>query len=357
MMISRSSNKDDEINGSMRYGKLAELLSFDPSTLAEDGLRKADSDAPPATDCAVTEMEEEPLLATPAPPIPSLERVDNQVVAAPPPNGTPAVSEPVQSSVTAIHRAAEQMAESLVATIKEAASDVYRRAELDRLKLEAALESIERTKADVGRACAELTVLHEVTELISETGQQQGAKLAALDERILRAEDATKQAQQKAEEMLRAQDTASESLRASLERMADLERRLGAGLDRLEAVERAIQTVTVEAEQHAALWARFMGSLRTLDMRTEKRFPVKEPVQVVVAGDPSTKVTGHIANVSDNGLGLMLDTSLPVGSALQIEVDGTRLSGTVRHSRASKGGHAVGVALTEPLRLPVAGAH
>ena len=81
-----------------------------------------------------------------------------------------------------------------------------------------------------------------------------------------------------------------------------------------------------------------------MDRRTEKRLPTTLiPVQVIGLGELRLQACGRILDVSHRGLRVGLPESVPVGSFLRLEFEGSVIFGEVRYCEQQGSWHSVGL--------------
>jgi hypothetical protein len=82
-----------------------------------------------------------------------------------------------------------------------------------------------------------------------------------------------------------------------------------------------------------------------MNQRRELRFPVDQPVEVVVLGPSDVHFPCRVRNASGRGIGLEVPEPLATGMALRINLVDTILLGEVIYCRAQDGGWYAGVEL------------
>jgi hypothetical protein len=82
-----------------------------------------------------------------------------------------------------------------------------------------------------------------------------------------------------------------------------------------------------------------------MDLRSQLRWEINEPVHVTVLGECETKFLGRITNYSGRGIGLLADQAAPLGSALKLESGHTLLLGEVRYCHPEGDSFAIGLDL------------
>jgi hypothetical protein len=86
-----------------------------------------------------------------------------------------------------------------------------------------------------------------------------------------------------------------------------------------------------------------------MDLRSQLRLEIDEPVHVTVLGECETKLLGRITNYSDFGMGLLIDRDVPLGAAVKVEWSQTLLLGEVCYCRKEGEGFAIGLKLEHAL--------
>lgn len=87
-----------------------------------------------------------------------------------------------------------------------------------------------------------------------------------------------------------------------------------------------------------------------MEQRREDRLPLEKTVNVTVLGEPETRLTATVKNVSARGLGLISSESIPSGAALKIEVGDSIFLGETTYCNAlEEGGYFLGIELTQVL--------
>lgn len=86
-----------------------------------------------------------------------------------------------------------------------------------------------------------------------------------------------------------------------------------------------------------------------MDPRQETRFETDQEVTVTLLGGAGTTFDGRIVNFSGRGICLALDSPLPAGGAVKLELSDALLLGEVVYCREVAGGFQIGLALEEAL--------
>lgn len=80
----------------------------------------------------------------------------------------------------------------------------------------------------------------------------------------------------------------------------------------------------------------------TIDRRRSSRFYVNEPVEVCVL-EADTSVSGHILDISRNGVGILVPTAVAEGNVVEIRSKRLRILAEIRHCRESADGFSLGL--------------
>ena len=80
-----------------------------------------------------------------------------------------------------------------------------------------------------------------------------------------------------------------------------------------------------------------------MELRSQPRLEIDEPVHVTVLGESETRFLGRIINYSGNGLGLFAERPAAEGAALKVEWRDTLLLGEVCYCRPEGDGFAIGL--------------
>ena len=86
-----------------------------------------------------------------------------------------------------------------------------------------------------------------------------------------------------------------------------------------------------------------------MNQRRESRFQADRPVAITLFGEPDTRVTGRIRNISGKGIGLEVDRPIAAGTALKVEVEDGLLLGEVIYCRQDEALYYAGVELEHSL--------
>ncbi|MFN3322002.1 MAG: PilZ domain-containing protein [Bryobacteraceae bacterium] len=92
-----------------------------------------------------------------------------------------------------------------------------------------------------------------------------------------------------------------------------------------------------------------------MERRSEPRFPASHPVTVTTLDHPADKVVagGHLANVSGQGMCVVVDRPLPPGSLVRIDLPGELYLGEAVYCEPQEGGrYAVGIRLEHRIADP-----
>jgi len=80
-----------------------------------------------------------------------------------------------------------------------------------------------------------------------------------------------------------------------------------------------------------------------MELRSQLRSEIDEPVHVTVLGESETRFLGRITDYSSHGMGLTAEQTAPLGSALKVEWRDTLLLGEVRYCQPKGEGYAIGL--------------
>lgn len=83
--------------------------------------------------------------------------------------------------------------------------------------------------------------------------------------------------------------------------------------------------------------------------RREPRVSVDSSARVTVLGENPRTIDGRVVNASGRGLRLLLNSPLPVGAAVQVELGQTMLLGEVCYAVPEVRSYAVGLELDQML--------
>jgi hypothetical protein len=86
-----------------------------------------------------------------------------------------------------------------------------------------------------------------------------------------------------------------------------------------------------------------------MNQRRKPRFEADQTVWITLFGEPDIRLHARIKNVSERGIGLELQGSVAIGTALKFEVDDSLILGEVIYCREDKGSFYVGVELEQAL--------
>jgi len=136
-----------------------------------------------------------------------------------------------------------------------------------------------------------------------------------------------------------------------------IQRSVTAHEKRIEAVDRELKRSTRALEDRVSKLERELKSiLDTLgfspaatDMRSEPRSIVEEPVEVSALPERSRIGSGRVTNISNSGLGLMLDTDIRIGTHVEVNISGVLVRGEVTRCRREGDHWEAGVRLDQPL--------
>ncbi|HWD00137.1 MAG TPA: PilZ domain-containing protein [Candidatus Sulfopaludibacter sp.] len=86
-----------------------------------------------------------------------------------------------------------------------------------------------------------------------------------------------------------------------------------------------------------------------MDKRCEPRFATDQSVTITTLGNQRFQQSGLVRNFSETGLGLLVQTEIPAGMAVRIELEDSILLGEVMYSRPLEKGFFAGVHLEQIL--------
>ena len=84
-----------------------------------------------------------------------------------------------------------------------------------------------------------------------------------------------------------------------------------------------------------------------MDRRREPRFETEHPVQVTLLDKEEVTLNGRMVNISGCGLRIILDRSVPLSTAVQIDCVDSILLGEVCYVEQQDDAYAVGVSLDQ----------
>ncbi|SPE42300.1 hypothetical protein SBA3_5130004 [Candidatus Sulfopaludibacter sp. SbA3] len=87
-----------------------------------------------------------------------------------------------------------------------------------------------------------------------------------------------------------------------------------------------------------------------MDKRCEPRFAADQSVAITTLGEHQFQQAAKVKNASGSGLGLVVETEVPPGTALKIEWEDTMVLGEVMYCRPMENSHFLGVQLEQVLR-------
>jgi hypothetical protein len=87
-----------------------------------------------------------------------------------------------------------------------------------------------------------------------------------------------------------------------------------------------------------------------MDKRSEPRCAVDETVAITTLGSSSFRQRGWVKNVSANGLGVLVKTEIPAGTAVRVDCEDAILLGEAMFCRSMEEGYFVGVQLEQILK-------
>ncbi len=87
-----------------------------------------------------------------------------------------------------------------------------------------------------------------------------------------------------------------------------------------------------------------------MDKRREERFAADQDVTIAILGERPSRQKGRIRNTSGSGLGIVVETEIPAGTAVRIELADAILLGEVMYCRPSPTGNFLGIQVEQALR-------
>ncbi len=320
-----------------RLASLGALLAYDPVPGAEELPPGPDGAPTPAIAAETPSVQDEAEPATTAASegAPAANTQAAIPCASPPGSETPGLPE--------IQSAAHDIAQTLTGILSASLSEVIQRTEDDRRRIEGVATRLNGALERISLAEERIEDVHKRTPELGEQVQSVLGRMSALESTLdsltKRLDGLFAQVRQDGEALARL-STSSASLTRSHQSLHA----------RLLLTERALRAAQMDRKQNEVTWERFVSSLKTLELRGEKRFPTSETVRAVLVGDEEKTIGAQVVDVSDRGLGLFLEQEVPAGSVMRIDVEDASLSGTVRYCRPQAEGFAVGVLLEQPLR-------
>ena len=118
---------------------------------------------------------------------------------------------------------------------------------------------------------------------------------------------------------------------------------------RVEAQEREVQALSGSLWDRGRLLEKLLGCFPNLDMRKARRLSFSEEVTVALLTEPGGVAAGQVINVSDKGLGLVLEAEMPVGAGVEVDINDVKVRGRIVHCRRAADRFSVGVSLDQPL--------
>src|SRR6266851_2835498 len=86
-----------------------------------------------------------------------------------------------------------------------------------------------------------------------------------------------------------------------------------------------------------------------MELRSLPRLEADEPVHVTVLGECETELLGRVTDYTAQGIGLVIDARVSVGTAVKVEWSNTLLLGEVCYCRPAGKGFAIGLQLEHAL--------
>ena len=283
-----------------------------------------------------------------------------------------------------LEQAAQQIANTLVGTLGRAIQDVHRQVSTDHTRLASTDEAILRLSTEVSGVNTTVLTLSARAEAIALEQVGMASQLSEIDGRMTGQEQGSEQMRERLDSLFTGQEATTKQVEACAGTLSTLEARVRQLCERLEGLDAGLQSqiatsvrltalcekldqfhqslaarvdshgdmihlVRSEVRQPVGMVERVLGSLRSLDLRKENRFPVDESAQITIEGEPETVIAGHVIDASESGLGLLLDTPLRCATKIRVDVNNRSLTGAVSYCLPKGDKHAVGVKLSHPL--------
>jgi phage shock protein A len=320
-----------------RLASLGALLAYDPVSGAEELPPEDRSAIPPTAAVETVAGEENVAVDTVTAPEVTPAAGEAQVDGGATPPGIETHGLP------GIQNAAHDIAQTITGILTSALSEVNQRTDDGRRRMDSFAARLDGALERIALAEERIEEIHKRTPELGEQVQSVFSRMSELESSIgsltKRLDGIFAQVQQDAEALAR--------LSASSDALSRSHHSLHA---RLLLTERALRAAQMDRRQNEVTWERFVGSLKNLEMRGEKRFPTSESVRAVLVGEENKTISAQVVDVSDRGLGLFLEEEVAAGSTMRIDIEDASLSGTVRYCRPQAEGFAVGVLLEQPLR-------
>jgi hypothetical protein len=85
--------------------------------------------------------------------------------------------------------------------------------------------------------------------------------------------------------------------------------------------------------------------MKTHELRSKPRFRVTSQVQIQILGTCGGECSGRVNDISDTGLGLIVDRDLRVGGIVKTVVGDRLMIGVVRHCERKNRSYSAGIEL------------
>src|SRR5690348_12299422 len=86
-----------------------------------------------------------------------------------------------------------------------------------------------------------------------------------------------------------------------------------------------------------------------MNQQREVRIQANQRVAITLFGEPDIQIQARIRNISGRGIGLELETAVPPGTALKVELEDALLLGEVIYCRQDEAAFYAGVELEHAL--------
>jgi hypothetical protein len=288
------------------------------------------------------------------------------------------------SGAVGLEHAAKQIANTLVGTLGRAIQDVHRQVSTDHTKLASTDEAVLRLSTEISGVNTTVLTLSARAEATALEQVGMASRLSEIDGRMTGQEQGSMQMRERLDSLFTGQEATTKQVEACAGTLSTLEARVLQLCERLEGLDAGLQSqiatsarltalcekldqfhqslaarvdshgdmihlLRSEVRQPIGMVERVLGSLRSLDLRKENRFPVDESAQITIEGEPETVIAGRVIDASESGLGLLLDTPLGCANKIRVDVNNRSLTGSVSYCLPKGDKHAVGVKLSHPL--------
>ncbi len=197
-------------------------------------------------------------------------------------------------------------------------------------------ERSSQMESDLHAVRDHVLMLTDSRSALEEQAQNFSSRLAGMETRVT----ALAQTVDGLAKSLQSYAQAAGGVSAFCERVVESQASLNARLDEHDLT---IEQLTAEAAHRRSLIDNLISSLRGLDGRRGSRQNVDRDVKVVMIDEREASIGGLVVDASDSGLGLRLETPVPFGSRLRLDVGGTQLVGEVVYCRKQGASHRVGL--------------